>query len=138
MNITQKKYALYAIFVLSGIGGLIYESIWSHYLKLFLGHAAYAQSLVLIIFMGGMGFGAWLAAQYSHRWKNLLLENVYLFSDTTSLADIAIFPFVRQFAAVDSAWFEASPYPKLQVWLSGLIESELFISVMEKQPTYIE
>ncbi len=73
MNITQKKYALYAIFVLSGIGGLIYESIWSHYLKLFLGHAAYAQSLVLIIFMGGMGLGAWLAARYSHRWKNLLL-----------------------------------------------------------------
>ena len=73
MNITKKKYALYAIFVLSGIGGLIYESIWSHYLKLVLGHAAYAQSLVLIIFMGGMGLGAWLAARYSHRWKNLLL-----------------------------------------------------------------
>ena len=73
MNLNQKKYALYAIFVLSGIGGLIYESIWSHYLKLFLGHAAYAQSLVLMIFMGGMGLGAWLAARFSHRWKNLLL-----------------------------------------------------------------
>ena len=73
MTINQKKFALYAIFVLSGIGGLIYESIWSHYLKLFLGHAAYAQSLVLVIFMGGMGIGAWLAGRYSHRWKNLLL-----------------------------------------------------------------
>ena len=73
MKISQKKYALYAIFVFSGVGGLIYESIWSHYLKLFLGHAAYAQSLVLVIFMGGMGIGAWLAGRYSHRWKNLLL-----------------------------------------------------------------
>lgn len=73
MNIAQKKYVLYAIFVLSGVGGLIYESIWSHYLKLFLGHAAYAQSLVLVIFMGGMALGAWLAARYGHRWKNLLL-----------------------------------------------------------------
>jgi hypothetical protein len=33
------------IFVVSGFAGLIYESIWTHYLKLFLGHAAYAQTL---------------------------------------------------------------------------------------------
>lgn len=38
----------FAVFAISGFSGLIYESIWSHYLKLFLGHAAYAQSLVLI------------------------------------------------------------------------------------------
>ena len=44
-------------FVVSGFTGLIYESIWSHYLKLFLGHAAYAQTLVLAIFMGGMAIG---------------------------------------------------------------------------------
>jgi glutathione S-transferase len=54
------------------------------------------------------------------------------------LADIAIFPFVRQFAAVDKAWFAAAPYPKLQAWLQMLVESTLFVSVMEKQPTYIE
>ena len=43
--------AFYLLFVVSGFAGLIYESIWSHYLKLFLGHAAYAQSLVLAVFM---------------------------------------------------------------------------------------
>ena len=75
---------------------------------------------------------------FLQKLENLLLENVYLFSATPSLADLAIFPFVRQFAAVDSAWFEAVPYPKLQIWLNRLVESELFISVMEKQPTYIE
>ena len=37
---------LYAIFLFSGFCGLIYQSIWSHYLKLFLGHAAYSQTLV--------------------------------------------------------------------------------------------
>lgn len=58
---------LFAIFTLSGFAGLIYESIWSHYLKLFLGHAAYAQSLVLMIFMGGMAIGAYLAGRYSDR-----------------------------------------------------------------------
>ncbi len=40
-------HVYFVLFVLSGFSGLIYESIWSHYLKLFLGHAAYAQTLVL-------------------------------------------------------------------------------------------
>ena len=62
-----------AIFFASGFVGLIYESIWAHYLKLFLGHAAYAQTLVLTIFMGGMAIGAWLASRYSMRWKRLIL-----------------------------------------------------------------
>jgi glutathione S-transferase len=66
-----------------------------------------------------------------------LLENLYLFNATPSLADIAIFPFVRQFAAVDAAWFDAAPYSKLQVWLKRLVESELFISIMQKQPPYV-
>ncbi len=61
------------IFALSGLSGLIYESIWSHYLKLFLGHAAYAQTLVLTIFMGGMALGSWVCSQFSSNWKNLLL-----------------------------------------------------------------
>jgi len=64
---------LYIIFIFSGFAGLIYESIWSHYLKLFLGHAAYAQTLVLAIFMGGMAIGAWITSKYSTRWKNLFL-----------------------------------------------------------------
>jgi predicted membrane-bound spermidine synthase len=61
------------IFTASGFAGLIYQSIWSHYIKLFLGHAAYAQSLVLAIFMGGMALGAWLASRWSTRWRDLLL-----------------------------------------------------------------
>ena len=67
------KYTLFFIFIFSGFSGLIYESVWSHYLKLMLGHAAYAQTLVLAIFMGGMALGAWLASHYSRRWNNLLL-----------------------------------------------------------------
>jgi predicted membrane-bound spermidine synthase len=63
----------FLLFALSGFSGLIYESIWTHYLKLFLGHAAYAQSLVLAIFMGGMAIGAWVCSTYSSRWKNPLV-----------------------------------------------------------------
>jgi len=61
------------IFFLSGFSGLIYESIWSHYLKLFLGHTAYAQTLVLMIFMGGMAIGSWLCSRMSMKLQNLLL-----------------------------------------------------------------
>ena len=55
---TISRRTLFTIFTLSGFSGLIYESIWSHYLKLFLGHAAYAQTLVLTVFMGGMALPA--------------------------------------------------------------------------------
>lgn len=69
----RSRGTLFLLFTLSGFAGLIYESIWSHYLKLFLGHAAYAQTLVLAIFMGGMALGSWLCSRYSAGWKNLLV-----------------------------------------------------------------
>ena len=65
--------AYFLVFASSGFSGLIYESIWTHYLKLFLGHAAYAQSLVLGIFMGGMALGSWICGRYSGGWRRLLL-----------------------------------------------------------------
>jgi predicted membrane-bound spermidine synthase len=64
---------LFPLFFASGFCGLIYESIWSHYLKLFLGHAAYAQTVVLVVFIGGMAIGAWLCGRFAHRIKNPLL-----------------------------------------------------------------
>src|SRR5689334_12946323 len=67
------RSVFFGVFAISGFSGLIYESIWSHYLKLFLGHAAYAQSLVLIIFMGGLALGSWLAANVSERWRAPIL-----------------------------------------------------------------
>ena len=63
---------LFALFALSGFTGLVYESVWSHYLKLFLGSAAFAQSFVLAAFMGGMALGAWLASRWSTRMRSLL------------------------------------------------------------------
>jgi spermidine synthase len=68
----QPVAMLFLLFTVSGFTGLIYESLWSHYLMLFLGHAAFAQSFVLIVFMGGMALGAWLASRYTARTANLL------------------------------------------------------------------
>jgi predicted membrane-bound spermidine synthase len=58
---------LYFVFVLSGAAGLIYESIWTRYLGLFVGHSAYAQVIVLVIFLGGMSLGALLIGRYTER-----------------------------------------------------------------------
>ncbi|HUI45756.1 MAG TPA: spermidine synthase [Nitrospirota bacterium] len=63
----------FLIFTASGFAGIIYESIWTQYLKLFLGHAAYAQALVLAVFMGGMALGSLFCSKYSLRLGNLLL-----------------------------------------------------------------
>lgn len=48
------------------------------------------------------------------------------------LADMALMPFVRQFAAVDRAWFDAQPLPHLQRWLAEHLASDLFTVVMER------
>src|ERR1700733_6774351 len=78
---SARRRFLLAIFVVSGFTGLIYESVWSQYLKLLLGHAAYAQTVVLAIFMGGMALGSWLVSRYSAwlrrlLWSYLLVEAV--------------------------------------------------------------
>jgi spermidine synthase len=71
LDAARRRFLL-AIFAVSGFTGLIYESVWSQYLKLFLGHAAYAQTVVLAIFMGGMALGSWLVARYCARLRHLL------------------------------------------------------------------
>jgi glutathione S-transferase len=49
-----------------------------------------------------------------------------------SLADAALFPFIRQFRGVDIRWFESTPYPKLKSWLHFHVESGLFRAIMAK------
>ncbi len=67
------KILLYVVFILSGAAGLIYESIWSRYLGLFVGHSAYAQIIVLAIFLGGMSIGALLIGRRSERVREPLI-----------------------------------------------------------------
>ncbi|MCK1789261.1 glutathione S-transferase [Pseudomonas violetae] len=56
----------------------------------------------------------------------------YLLGDHCSLADVALMPFVRQFAHVDREWFAGTPYVRLQAWLQRFLESDLFTAVMKK------
>jgi len=60
-----------------------------------------------------------------------LKENAYLMGDRIRLADIAIFPFIRQCANVDQNWFN-NKYSNLNRWLEIWKQSRLFKSVMMK------
>lgn len=64
----------------------------------------------------------------------LLSQRDYLLAEHPSLADMALAPFVRQFAHVDREWFAQTPYRNLQRWLQRFLESELFTQVMAKPP----
>lgn len=68
--------------------------------------------------------------------EGMLLHNKYLLSDQVTLADIGVFPFIRQFSLVDKDWFDDSPYPKVKHWLQQLIATELFQHVFKKQPLW--
>ncbi len=61
-----------------------------------------------------------------------LSKQAYLTGNRCAFTDIALFPFLRQFANTDRIWFDTLPLPSLQIWLDGLISSELFETVMVK------
>lgn len=63
---------------------------------------------------------------------------LYLLTPKLSSVDVAIFPFVRQFAFVDKAFFDQLALPKLQQWLNWNLESSLFNAVMAKYPAWVE
>ncbi|MGL5999314.1 MAG: glutathione S-transferase [Pseudomonas proteolytica] len=69
---------------------------------------------------------------FLHRLEALLAQRDYLLAEHLSLADVALAPFVRQFAHVDREWFAAAPYPRLQQWLERFLTSALFTGVMAK------
>ena len=70
------------------------------------------------------------------RLEARLGDGAYLCGAARGFADIAIFPFIRQFANADRDWFDAQDLPLLQAWLAGLIGSELFEGVMSKHPQW--
>ena len=64
--------------------------------------------------------------------EQLLEQRAYLLGAHPSLADVALMPFIRQFAHVDREWFAQSPYRRLQRWLQGFLDSALFTAIMKK------
>lgn len=68
--------------------------------------------------------------------RQLQRNNGNLVASHTTIADMAIFPFIRQCAHVDKDWFYSTEYKTLQQWLDRHIDSELFQSIMRKYPQW--
>lgn len=67
-----------------------------------------------------------------NRYEQRLGESRYFCGDELSLADVALAPFVRQFANTDRTWFDGQALPNVQHWLEGILASELFTGCMVK------
>jgi len=73
--------------------------------------------------------------------KNLeqrLNTHSFVLDEHESLADIAILPFIRQFAKVERQWYLQSPYPNVKQWLNRYLQSAMFTQVMAKYPLWTQ
>ena len=72
-----------------------------------------------------------LCSDFLLEYNNMLKNNIFLFGSICQLADIAIFPFIRQCAKVNPVWFDAN-FIHLSKWLNIISSSELFLTIMKK------
>lgn len=75
---------------------------------------------------------------YIQRLESRLIQHAFLFSAQDSLADIALLPFIRQFARIERQWYLQSPYPNLKKWLNSYLQSPMFTKVMAKHPLWLD
>ena len=76
------------------------------------------------------------AVEYLRENLASLETQAYLYGETASLADMAMAPFVRQFANTDRAWFDSHAPQGLQHWLRRILDSALFDAIMLKYPQW--
>ncbi len=77
-----------------------------------------------------------LAVDCLQDWESVLGSKPYLLDENISLADIATFPFIRQFAATEPDWWSTKPLPHVADWLERCVTSPLFKAIMAKYPTW--
>lgn len=76
------------------------------------------------------------AEPYLNALDARLHQHTHLMENRASLADIAIFPFIRQFAGAAGDWFSADRFPELKPWLDAHVNSSLFKAIMKKYPQW--
>ena len=67
-----------------------------------------------------------------------LTAHKFLSSERESLLDIALLPFIRQFARIERQWYLQSPYPNIKAWLNNYLQSPMFTKVMAKYPLWLD
>lgn len=74
--------------------------------------------------------------RFLQQLEQLLAKQTFLFGEHARLADMAVLPFIRQFAHVDLTWFEQAPYPNVRRWLNAFKDCHLFAAIMHKYPAW--
>lgn len=74
--------------------------------------------------------------EFLEELNEMLEENTFLLASDITIADIAVFPLVREFAMVDKAWFDKAPYPKLQNWLACILSTRWFKEAMKEHKVW--
>jgi glutathione S-transferase len=78
------------------------------------------------------------ATKWLDKLEQCLVGQKYLLGHRPQMQDLALMPFIRQFAFVDKAWFDAQPRANLNSWLDRWLHNDLFTSVMKKYPVWQE
>lgn len=76
--------------------------------------------------------------RFLRRLESKLSKQAFLLGDEMSMADVLVFPFIRQFRGVDNTWFDQSQYTSVKLWLNQIIEDKTFEKVMIKLPPWQE
>ena len=74
--------------------------------------------------------------QFIQAMESQLSNKDWLGGSHCRLCDVAVFPFIRQFAGVDPKWWQSAPYPSTRAWLDRWLANPLFTSVMKKYPQW--
>ena len=76
------------------------------------------------------------AEGFIQKLEEQLSVSDWMGGDAANAVDIALFPFIRQFAGVDPSWWQNAPYPSVRRWLENWLNSELFSAIMVKYPRW--
>ena len=74
------------------------------------------------------------AEAFIQRLEDQLSSSEWVGGDAANAVDVALFPFIRQFAGVEPSWWQQAPYPKVSQWLENWLNSALFSAIMAKYP----
>ena len=76
------------------------------------------------------------AEAFIQKLEDQLSSTDWVGGDAANAVDVALFPFMRQFAGVDPSWWQQAPYPKVRLWLENWLNSALFSAIMAKYPRW--
>ena len=76
------------------------------------------------------------AEAFIQRLEDQLSGSEWVGGDAANAVDVALFPFIRQFAGVEPSWWQQAPYPMVSQWLENWLNSALFSAIMAKYPRW--